>query len=345
MTKFTVAPQFVLANKRFPNEALKPRSYGHDSVEFLEGDYTSVMFSPMETARYYATGNVSVSLVMQSLKDAEFIGFHIPGQLQIRSCQDCIVCECTFTGKTAAPIRIRFGSHRNTIYRCLLQRAGNIPVHDVVGIYMSDGPNYDNVITHNTVLNYTDAVQLGRGASDAEITHAAGTWIKGNVFGITEEFRNGNGTMRQGLEQAGWDLKIGGAEDNPVIIEKNLVFGGRPVVLAGAGSPGYACTYHLRVDNVLCMANTYVDCESVHFLNILYDDNRVVRKANLKFSDETYIDIRNNGFNSPWPDKQGKVFVGPGSAIVSKPVLVRCAEPWKLAPLVVDQDMIDSGSQ
>ncbi len=329
--RYVVNPAIVNATGKFPVEALRPKTYGYDEVGFEDADYSTVLFKPLESAMFFGTGQSYLSLELQSIHGATFTGFLFPGSIQVQASDNNIFEYNQHYCETAQPFRLRFGSDGNKIRHSSFERK-NIPTTaDVVAIYLSDGPNLNNEIgPDNDILNYTDGVQVGyRNVTD--YGHGAGTYIHHNRIGITSEFHNADGSMVAGLENA-LDFKSGGTPENPLRVEYNNMFGYRPSILAGAGTPGYAINIKSCTSDVNLIGNVFEDSEAGIFLNAQYTPTGQWFVPRVNIVSNTFIDITNHGFESPWSTKQGSVICGPNTASFEDNAFIGCDRLEEMKP-------------
>lgn len=154
-------------------------------------------------------------------------------------------------------VRLRFGASNCRVQNCSFVRDGvSIPPGDVVAIQIKGGDETqncrNNIIENNRIVNYTDGVQTTdapQGSRDA-----AGTIIRGNMIIAT--------VAKPGIENA-IDLKVGGFEENPLIIEGNYISGYRAYPNPNNVKQdilGYAFTFHNFADHVITRYNRVEDC-------------------------------------------------------------------------------------
>jgi hypothetical protein len=249
----------------------KAATHARNAVVELLGDLTHLgPLTPAEPAIYVGKDAKLASMTLYpscngtSIQDVEFTGL-----VDVRA-SDCVIKRCRWNDAQYGAVRIRFGAHRNTLDELWIERT--LPLRttaDIVGIYFSDGPNKHNTIKDCTILNMTDAVQCGirhqgpDGYCD-QYGHAAGTRIIGNRLGFTRIVREGD-KLIEGMENC-IDLKTAGSESEPLIIERNVLFGTRP----NKRTLGYAINHKDCVDHLVIRNNTFADCSIAIFKNIQY---------------------------------------------------------------------------
>ena len=135
----------------------------------------------------------------------------------------------------------------------------------------------NNVITHNEVVNFIDAVQLVRhgkaeynqaihGSQNPQL-NAEGTIIEHNNFYITPlVYTDGNGTFtsegNRSVTENALDFKFGSLNSsNPIIVKENIMFGYRPVdnTYGSLSDNGNAMVFHFGAKNIIIEKNYIFD--------------------------------------------------------------------------------------
>jgi hypothetical protein len=136
----------------------------------------------------------------------------------------------------------------------------------------------NNIVTHNEIINYVDAVQLTRidGADAPNKSDpnprldGAGTIIADNLFYTTSLlYTDGHGNFMSSGERAvtenALDFKFGSLDqDNPVIVTNNFMFGYRFVdnTYSNLGDNGNAMVFHFGAGNMVIEGNYIFDCKN-----------------------------------------------------------------------------------
>lgn len=263
----------------------------------------------------------------------------------IRNTSGTVIDRCLWHETSPQPLRIRFDAHHNIVQRCVFQRfeVDTWGHNDVVAIQTSDGACTHNHIVSNVILNYTDAYQHTDREGEA-YGLGAGTLIDNNVMGFTVESRVVEAAGELMCGENTIDMKMGGTEQEPVVITNNLFFGVRAAKAgcAASGSGGYALTYHRRGTWIETRGNTFVDVDSGVFLNSFFQDVDPAQgriDPHLTFEDNLFSGVRS--FATAFPTRTGRVMSGlsparfAGNRIVDTERLMDTEPFMGLGPLAI----------
>lgn len=302
--RFVVNADSVKAAGKFPPEVQRPRTFGFAEIGFEAGDYSKFGLTILEPGRFVAqAGEARIGYtVFDGVQDVAFVGLHFAsGGQSYRS--NSSFERCRFSAETVQGFRVRFNS--TATFSCCDFTRENIPTtSDVVGLYVSDGP-CEVYVSGCNFSGYTDGIQFGY-RSNSDAGNYAGSIVDGCTFTVPTKFMRPDGTMTPGLEN-GIDIKADGNEVQPLLIRNCTFHRFRPALLNGAGTPGYAITFHGVANWTRIEGCKFLDCESAIAFN-----QTESTPTNYFLTGNRYIDIRSHGAVTPWPQIQGAVFSGRG---------------------------------
>ena len=132
------------------------------------------------------------------------------------------------------------------------------------------------------------------------------------------------------------DFKMGGTEQEPVMVTNNVFFGVRAAKAgcAASGSGGYAITLHRRGTWVVLADNLFLDLDSGVFLNAFFlnvDQAQGRIDPHLTFTGNLFSGIRS--FATAFPDRTGRVLSGSSPAVFSGNTIVDCERLMEREPV------------
>lgn len=270
MNTYYVNSNYVLNLKKFPPQALRPRTFGYNTVIFNGQEYGSTLFKPQESATFIGTPNAKLGQIeFGPAASGSVLEYVDTTSIYVRGANDIQMRYCT-SGKRLNQLqeglRVLDGAKNGLVQNCLFERIdhGNNN-KDVIAILFSNGWSADgNTWTPNLNWVIENCEIKGRWTDGLQICHRNGMWnkfgeapglmIRNNLFAVDQSLYDIDGAGPEYLEQAaGFDLKTGGTPDNPIIFDSNHFVGGGQTI---RNPYGYQICFQNLCTDVIMRNNT-----------------------------------------------------------------------------------------
>lgn len=232
-----VASSTVAAANKFPAAAIDPVAYGYSGVKFGAGDYGDRVYQPKSGQTFTAEPGAKFGhFRIRDINGVTVRGMDL-ASVYIWNADDCTV-EFNLIGnrvnQQSPGVRVMYGSERAKIRHNVITRGGVPNDGDTGGILFSNGwsadgvtyhPNADCVVEQNIIRgSWTDSIQACQTAFN-KFSECPGLVIRNNTLYLEPRHAPEWKQAAHIEQQGGIDLKTGGTEANPVLVERNMIYG------------------------------------------------------------------------------------------------------------------------